>query len=643
MSKSTKKFKTEVQQLLELVIHSLYSHKEIFLRELISNSADAIDRARFEALSNKAIVEPEGGWKIKLIPNKEDGTLTIRDTGVGMNKEEIDTNIGTIANSGTRAFMEQLKESGAKDNPELIGQFGVGFYSAFMVADKVTVQTKRAGEDGPALQWSSKGDGSYTVEDIEKDSFGTDIILHLKEEETDYLEEWQLRQIIKKYSDYIAFPVCMDITTKQSPKDEEGNVIPDAADEDMVEYTEEETLNSMKAIWTRSKSEVSDEEYNEFYKAISHDFSDPLKTIPYAAEGAMEFKSILYIPSKAPHDLFHDPDPKGVHLYIKRVFIMNDTKALLPPYLRFVKGVVDSSDLPLNVSREILQEDAVLKKIQKNLTTRVLKELAEMKKKDREQYEIFWGELGKVLKEGLHVDFANKDKLADLLIYQSANNDEGKMISLEEYVNAMPEDQKEIYFITGDSRDAVAFSPHLEAFKAKGYDVLFLTDPIDEWVVQSVSEFSEKKLKAVDRGDIDLDSEEEKTAKEEDKKKLEEDNKELLEKLGSLLKDNAKEVRFSDRLTDSASVLVADEMGMNANMERIMASMGQEMPKSLRILELNPKHKVVSKMQAMFAANAEDAQLADYAELLFGTAMLTEGSMPKNPVKFNELITSLMA
>jgi len=638
MAKSKRKFKTEVQQLLDLVIHSLYSHKEIFLRELISNASDAIDRARFEALSDSAISEPEGGWKIKLLPNKEAGTLTLRDNGIGMTRDEMEANLGTIANSGTKAFMQQMQDM--KDTPELIGQFGVGFYSAFMVADKVTVRSKRAGSDEAPQEWSSTGDGSYTLDDIEREQTGSDIILHLKEEELEYLEEWKLRQLIKQYSDYVAFPIVMDVTTKQSPTDEEGNAIPDS--DEMVEITEEQTLNSMKAIWTRSKSEVSEEEYHAFYKSLSNDYTDPAETIHWRAEGAIEFSSLLYIPAKAPMDIHYDMEPKGVHLYVRRVFIMNDTKVMLPPYLRFMKGVVDSSDLPLNVSREILQEDKLLEKIQKNLVSKILGSLKTMQEKRREDYEAFWKELGKVLKEGMHLDFANREKLSNLLLFESTKDAAGTLTSLQEYVERMPEDQKAIYYLSGDDRVTLEQSPLLEAFRKKNLEVLLLTDPIDEWVMPALPTFAEKELKAIDQADVDLDSDEEKQEKEAQREEQEKTYADVLKKLEDSLVDQVKAVKLSDRLVDSACCLVADDDGMNPQMLRMMQQMGQEMPAPKRVLELNPDHAVMERLQQA-QANDEKELIGQFGELLYAQAMIAEGEVPENPSRFTQLVSELMA
>lgn len=639
MSKATKQFQTEVKQLLDLVIHSLYSNRDIFLRELISNASDAIDKARFEAQSNEAILEGNSDWKIKLVPDKEAGTLTIRDNGIGMSMAEVEENIGTIAKSGTKSFVQAMKDAAVAEQPELIGQFGVGFYASFMVADKVTMTTRRAGDAGHGTCWESQGDGSYTIESCSKEGRGTEIVLHLKDEFKEYLDEWKIRSIVKKYSDFIQYPVCMDITRSEVPRDPDGKEIEGAG---TIEKTEEQTLNSMKAIWARPKSEVSEEEYQEFYKHISHDFEDPFKTIHFAAEGTSEFKALLYLPAKKPFDLFMAERKRGIQLYVKRVFITEKCDALLPDYLRFVRGVVDSSDLPLNVSREILQEDLQLKRIQKSLVGKLLSTLAELKEKEYDEYLKFWTEFGPVLKEGLHFDFANKEKLQELLLFQSSATSAGEYVSLKQYLERMPEAQKEIYYITGEDREALEQSPLLEAFRAKGFEVLFLTDPVDEWVVQSLHNYQEKQLKAVDRGDVDLDSEDEKKERE---KKQEEAQKEfgsLIEFIKNRLENKVKEVRFSNRLTDSACCLVADDHGMNANMERIMRAMNQAVPESKRVLELNPDHPIVKVMGDMYKQSADDARLPDYADLLYDQALLTEGSPIKDPLKFTRLISELM-
>jgi molecular chaperone HtpG len=634
-----RKFKTEVQQLLDLVIHSLYSNKEIFLRELISNASDAIDRARFESLSDPAILEDDPEWKIKITPDKDAKTLTISDNGIGMGLEDIDACIGTIANSGTRKFMEQLQENKANLAPELIGQFGVGFYAAFMVADKVTVITRKAGSEG--VKWQSDGDGSYTVEEATREKRGTDVTLHLKEDFGEYLEEWRIRKIVKKFSDFVEHPICMDIRREETPRDEDGKPIEGAETE--VTITEE-TLNSRKAIWQRPKSEVSDEEYNEFYKHISHDFTDPLEVLHWNVEGRSEFRALVYVPSKAPMDMFMpESRNKGVQLYVKRVFITDNCEELVPNFLRFLRGVVDSSDLPLNVSRELLQEDRNLRVIRKNVVKKVLDSFSDMMEKNREKYEGFWKEFGPILKEGVASDFENREKLQDLLLFESSTTEDGAFASLADYVARMPESQKDIYYITGESRDQVANSPHLEAFRAKDYEVLFLTDPIDEWVVQGLSMYKEKHLKSIAKGDVDLDTEEEKKEKEESRKKAEEEHKNLVEKMKEILGDKVKEVRLSQRLTESACCLVADEFGMGTHMEKIMRAMNQDVPPARRILELNPDHPVVDVLQKMFDKDASSPKVAEYAEMLYDQALLTSALPVQDPLAFARRISDLMA
>ena len=639
MAKTVKKFETEVQQLLDLVIHSLYSNKEIFLRELISNASDAIDKVRFESHSNMELLEGNADWKIKITADKDAGTLTISDNGIGMSLDEVADNIGTIAKSGTRNFVASLKEQNLADNPELIGQFGVGFYASFMVADKVVLTTRKAGEKQFGCRWESTGDGSYTIEEAEKETRGTEIVLHLKDEMKEYMDEWRIRSIVKKYSDYVQYPVVMDITRSEPVKDAEGKVIEGGGN---IDKTTEETLNSMKAIWTRPKSEITEDEYQEFYKHISHDYDKPLSTIHYSAEGVSEFKAIVYIPSHKPFDLFMRDHKKGVHLYVKRVYITDNCEALLPDYLRFIKGVVDSSDLPLNVSREILQEDVQIKRIQKSLVGKILSTLAEMKEKNPEDYLKFYTEFGPVLKEGIHFDHANKEKIQDLLLYESSKTETGKFVSFKEYLERMPEGQKEIYYITGMSRASVENSPFMEVFRKKDYEVLYMTDPVDEWVVQTVTEYNEKHLKAIDRGDLELDSEEEKAAQEAKREEAKKEYGGVISYIQETLKEQVKEVRLSSRLTESASCLVADEMGINANMEKILKSMNQEVPEAKRILELNPDHPIMQVMTAMYEKNKEDAKLADYCELLFDQALLTEGTPIKDPLRFTKLVSELM-
>jgi molecular chaperone HtpG len=639
MAKLTKKFETEVQQLLDLVIHSLYSNRDIFLRELVSNASDAIDKIRFEAHSNEALLEGNADWKIRVAADKDTGTLTISDNGIGMGIAEVEENIGTIARSGTRAFLDTLKGKGVSDNPELIGQFGVGFYSAFMVADKVTLVTRRAGDKSAACRWESTGDGNYTIEECEKETRGTEVTLHLKEEQREYLDEWRVRSIVKKYSDYVQYPIAMEVTRKEPVKGLDGKVIEGGGE---IEKTVEETLNSMKAIWTRPKGEISDEEYEEFYKHISHDFEKPLKTIHYAAEGVSEFRALLYLPSRKPFDLFLPEKKRGVQLYVKRVFITDNCEHLLPDYLRFVKGVVDSSDLPLNVSREILQEDVQIRRIEKNLVGKILATLAEMQEKSPEEYLAFYREFGPVLKEGLHFDHGNREKLQDLVLFESSKTAAGELVSLKEYVERMPAEQKEIYYITGDSRRMVENSPHLEALRKKGLEVLFMTDPVDEWVVQALFEYGGRKLKAVDRGDLELESDEEKKAHEAGKEEAEKHYRGLLDFIGENLKERVKEVRLSGRLTDSACCLVADQHSLSPHMEKILKAMNQEVPETKRILELNPDHPLMQSLSRMFGEDRDNPKLADYCELLLDQALLAEGSTLRDPLRFTRLVSELM-
>ena len=639
MATEKKEFKTEVQQLLDLVIHSLYSNKDIFLRELISNGSDAIDKLRFNALSDKKLLKDQTDFGIKLYTDNDAKTLIIEDNGIGMTKDELEANIGTIASSGTRRFMEEIKKGNSSDNPELIGQFGVGFYSAFMVADKVTLKTRPAGSD-ESWTWQSSGDGSYEITEGGREKNGTEITLSLKEDCRDYIVEFRIREIIKKYSDFVEYPILMDITREEPELDEEGK--PKEGAEKKVTITEE-TLNSMKAIWMRPKSEVKKDEYNDFYKHISHDYTDPFKTIHYSAEGTLEFKALLYLPSKAPFDMFqHEGIKHGINLYVKRVFIMDNCEALVPRYLRFVKGVVESNDLPLNVSREILQEDLIIKKIEKNVTSKILTTLKGMMKKSKEDYINFYKEFGKVIKEGIEVDPTNKDKIKDLLLYESSKTKPGEYISLKEYTERMITDQKNIYFLTGDSRSTVDNSPHLEVFKKKDVEVLFMTEPVDEFILPGFGEYSDKSLKSIAQGDIDLGTEEEKKIAEEQKKEVTGKYKNLIKKIEESLKEDVKEVRLSNRLTDSPSCLVTDEGDINPQMERIFAAMNQPVPEVKRILEINPNHPVIEKMNKIFESDEKNSKVSDFSELLHNQALLTEGVAVKDPVRFSKLITDLM-
>ena len=623
MSKKTRVFKAEVQQVLDLVIHSLYSKKEIFLRELISNASDAIDRAQYLGLTDKSLIADAPNWKIDLIVDKEDKTLTITDNGIGMNEEDLDKNLGVIANSGTKAFAQALKEKQQTNIPELIGQFGVGFYAAFMVAESVTVITLKRGEDQKAVKWTSTGTGSYTLEEAARDKPGTTIVLKLREGMEEFLNEWRLHELVKKYSDFIAYPIRFSDTGEAPAEDAQP-------------------FNTMKAIWKRPKSELTEEETNKFYTHLTHDYNPPLKTIPMSVEGVVEFKALLFLPKQAGIDLMMPNKKYGLHLYVRNVFIGADFDLLLPEYLRFVKGVVDSSDLPLNVSREMLQDDAVIRKIKSNITGKVLSTLAEMMTDEPETYTAFFTAFGRVLKEGLHHDYENADKLKALMMFRSATRDGNALISLADYVKAMPETQQDIYYLIAEDLETAKRAPHIEALTKRGYDVLLFTDPIDQWIADTLREFEGKKLVAVDKGALEVGTDEEKAAA---KKKIEtaaDDFKELTAFIQEHLKEHVKEVRFSPRLTDSACCLVADENALSPSMERLMRAMNQDVPKQLRTLELNPDHAVIARMKSMLEADKADPRLADFADLLFGQALLAEGSAPQNPQRFTQLVAELM-
>ena len=620
MEKKTVAFQAEIKQMLNLVIHSLYSKKEIFLRELVSNASDAIDRARYNALTDKSIAESGEEWKIDLIVDKEDKTLTIADNGMGMNADELDKNLGVIANSGTKSFLEAVKNKSEGDIPQMIGQFGVGFYSAFMVAKSVSVITLKRGET-QALKWTSDGNGEYSVEAAARDKPGTSIVLELRDDAAEYLDSWRIRELIKKYSDFIAYPIRLG---------ENGD--PAAATE--------EPLNTRTALWKRPKNEIKAEEYAEFYKHLSHDHEAPMRTIHMNVEGVIEFKALLFIPKTASYDLFMPERKYGLQLYVRNVFIGADLDLLLPPYLRFVKGVVDSADLPLNVSREMLQDDAVIRKIKSNIVNKLLGEFAQMRDSARSEYNEFFKTFGRILKEGVCTDWENADKIKELLMFGSAESEGSKPITLGEYVTAMANGQKDIYYLIADDIEKARTSPHLEAVRKRGYDVLFMTEPVDEWAVERIGDFKDKKLVAIDKGELDLGSEEEKA---EEKKKLDKaaaEYKELTEGIAAELKDNIKEVRVSQRLADSPCVLVEDGNAMSPSMERMLRAMNQEVPKRLRILEINPDHPVIAKMKQLHAE--KDAELKDFIDLLYAQALVAEGNVPENPRRFAELVSKLM-
>lgn len=635
-AKETMEFKTEVQQLMNLIVNSLYSNQEIFLRELISNASDAIDKIKFKAQTEPEMVGDDSDFHIRISIDKEKRIFEISDNGVGMTKDEVNNNIGTIAQSGTADFMEALEIAKKQDtiSPELIGQFGVGFYSAFIVADKVTLVTKAPG-DSSAVKWESEGDGSYTIEECEKEKRGTTITLHLKkqgEDESDFTDEWTIKRIVKQHSDFVSYPILMNVEKDQPLPDEE--IIKDADGKTIGATTkkvkEDETLNSMNAIWSKSKDEVTDEEYEEFYRHISHDWQPSLERLHMKFEGTTEYSTLLYIPSKAPFDLFYKDRKNGMHLYCKRVFIMDDCKELMPEYLGFIQGVVDAPYLNLNVSREILQQDRIVNNIRKNLVKKVLDLFSKM---DEEKYNTFYQEFGQSIKSGIPMDFENKDKLADLVRYQTTKSD-GKLVSLKDYVAKMKDGQEAIYYITGENLAALLNSPLLEVLKEKDYEVLVMTDPVDEWVIQSLTEYDGKKLKSAEKGDLNLD--------EVDDKKKEEFSK-LFDFIKTKLDEKIKEVKPSSRLKDSISCLSGDDFEMSAYMEKIMKASGQEMPVQKRILEININHPVLEKIKSVFETDTANPVLADYCILLHDIAIISEGGKIENPAQFSKLIGELMA
>jgi molecular chaperone HtpG len=616
----TFQFQAEARQVLDLMIHSLYTNKEIFLRELISNASDALDRLRFEALSKPELIGPDDRLEILIETDPKERTLTIHDNGIGMSREEVISNIGTIAKSGTREVLKNLKEAKSSEfAASLIGQFGVGFYSAFMVADRVTLVTRRAGEE-TGTQWESTGDGTYSVTDGRRFMHGTSITLHLKKfEEEDHAEDftaaYTLESIVRKYSDFVTYPIRL--------KEKDGK-------------ESEKPINSMKPIWTRPRSEVTDEEYKEFYKHISHDWNEPQKFWSFKAEGRTEHQALIFAPSEPPFDLFYQSGKWGLHLFVRRVLIMEHCQDLLPSYLRFMRGVVDSSDLPLNVSRQRLQEDRHIAQIKKWLTKKVLDAFEEMQRKEPEDYAKFWKNFGRVLKEGIPQDFDTKDKLLALCLFESTSDPE-KLTTLKDYISRMKEGQKAIYFMTGPSRRAIEHSPHLEAFRGKGYEVLLFTDPVDEMIVQWVSEFDEKKLKSVAKGVADLDDDR-------DLAKQVTEYSKLMDVLQAKLDENVKQVRLSGRLTSSPACLVVAEDDMSPNLEALLGkAKGDLITRQKRIMEINPDHELLGKMREVYAANADDSRLEDFANILYGYALLAEGSEITEPQKFNDALLRVVA
>ncbi len=622
-NQETRGFQSEVKQLLQLMIHSLYSNKEIFLRELISNASDAADKLRFKALSAPELYEGDGDLKVRIRFDEEKGTLTISDNGIGMTRDEVIDHLGTIAKSGTKEFLSALGQDQAKDS-QLIGQFGVGFYSAFIVADKVTVKTRAAGVSADkAVLWESAGEGEYSVADIDKKERGTEITLHLREDEKAFLNDWRLREIIGKYSDHIGLPV--EILTKEY--DDEGK-------ETGIKW---EKINKAQALWTRAKNEISEEEYQEFYKHLSHDFTDPLLWAHNKVEGNQEYTSLLYVPAKAPWDLFNREHKHGLKLYVQRVFIMDDAQVFMPNYLRFMRGLLDSNDLPLNVSREILQDNKVTSALRKALTKRALQMLEKLAKDDAEKYQRFWQEFGLVLKEGPAEDFANKETIAKLLRFASTHNDSSQQsVSLEDYVARMKEGQKAIYYITADTYVAAKNSPHLELFNKKGIEVLLLSDRIDEWMLSYLTEFDGKPLQTISKADLDLGD---LADKEEDSQKAQDEQyASFVERVKTLLGERVKEVRLSHRLTDTPAVVSTGDDQMTTQMAKLFAAAGQAMPEVKYTFELNPEHGLVQKV----AEIADEQQFADWIELLLEQAMLAERGSLENPVAFIKRMNTLL-
>ncbi|MEV8086766.1 molecular chaperone HtpG [Streptomyces nigra] len=628
MPTETFEFQVEARQLLQLMIHSVYSNKDVFLRELVSNASDALDKLRLEKLRDDALDADVSDLHIEIDVDKEARTLTVRDNGIGMSYDEVGRLIGTIANSGTAGFLKELREAEDEKGAEgLIGQFGVGFYSGFMVADEMTLVTRRAGES-KGTRWSSRGEATYTLETVEDAPQGTSVTLHLKPADPenqlhDYTSPWKIREIVKRYSDFITWPIRM---------------VPETADGDGT--PEPETLNSMKALWARSRDQVTDDEYHELYKHISHDWREPLETIRLQAEGTFEYQALLFLPSHAPYDLFTRDHKRGVQLYVKRVFIMDDCEELLPPYLRFVKGVVDAADLSLNVSREILQQDRHIRMMQRRLTKKVLSTVKEIMTKDSERYATFWREFGTVLKEGLVTDSENSEAILAVASFATTHSDD-EPTTLAQYVERMGDEQKDIYYITGESRQSIENSPHMEAFRDKGIEVLLLTDPVDEVWVDAVGEYQGKKLRSVTKGEIDLDAKGDEQADEEREKQAE-DYAGLLGWMGERLAEDIKEVRLSTRLTVSPACVVSDAQDLTPALEQMYRAMGQEVPRTKRILELNADHPLVKGLNQAFKNDDDRTRLAESAELLHTLAVLAEGGQAKDPARFVKLVAERM-
>ena len=621
------KFEAEVSQVLSLVINSLYSNKEIFLRELVSNASDAIDKARFRAISEKELLGDDTSFHIRILPDEQANTLTIADNGIGMTKEELVENLGTIAHSGSRAFVEQLQAAAnADENPELIGQFGVGFYSAFLVADRVEVITKAAGAE-QAWRWVSDATDGYTIEEAEREGRGTSIVLHLKEEQLKYLQPWSIRELVSRYADYVNHPIELPAPAEKEEGEEPGDDAPAF-----------EQINKASALWRRSESEITDEQYSEFYKHLTHDWQDPLARTHFKVEGTKLFTGLLFVPGQPPFDMF-TPDAKhGIRLYVKRVFIMEDCKELLPQWLRFVRGVVDSDDLPLNVSRELLQDSRTVRTIEKQVVKKSLAMLEDLATTSEEDYLKFWEMFGRVLKEGLHFAPEQADKLAKLVRYKSSKSHD-EWVSLATYVERMPEGQEVIYYAQGPSKNLLENSPHLEVLKKRGFEILYMTDGIDEWAMHGLKEFDGKRLVSALSEELELEGDEQ---DEEKKKAQEEQMKPLTERFSEVLSERVKEVRVSARLEDSPVCLVVPEGGMNAHIERMLRAQDQDVPHTRRILEVNPDHKLIQSLKSLAEKGDDATSVSEWIELLYDQALIAEGSPLENPALFAKRVTSLM-
>lgn len=643
ISKETRQFQAETKQLLDLMIHSIYTNREIFLRELISNASDAIDKLRFDAITNDALLEGNADFEIFLLPDEATKTLTISDNGIGMTYDEVIENIGTIAKSGTKAFLAKMQENSAAPANELIGQFGVGFYSAFMVAKKVTLITRTPGQT-KGVRWESTGDGTYTIEECEKEGRGTTLIIELQDEyaSTEHASEnftnrFTLQNLIKKYSDYIRYPIKMNFIKEEKPLDADGKPIEDAEPTQTIEVR---TLNSLTPLWTKNKNQITPEEYHTLYKDLFHDWEDPLEVIHSKVEGAVEYTTVLFIPSHAPFDFYQREATSGIRLYSKNVFVMDNYKDLLPEYLRFVRGLVDSPDFSLNISRELLQHSTQLAKVGKNLEKSILKTLENLLNKDHAKYLKFWQEYGKALKSGVYSDFNSREKLQDLLLFPSSKSEE--LTTLKDYAGRMIEGQSVIYYATGKDRSAVEQLPQMELLREKGIEVLYLFDRVDEFAIDALSQYKEKKFQSISRGDLKLD-EIDKTSEKPETEALTKENKPLLDSIKEKLTGKISEVKISSRLKSSPVCLVSGDNGISLSMEQILSEMDQKTFKAQRILELNPSHEIFTAIKQLHEAQPDSAAFKDYCELLYGQALLSEGLIPEDPVGFAKKVASLMA